>query len=425
LMPDSPSLTEPPAHSGTFAAFSNPDYRKFYLGQGISLIGTWLQAAAVSWIVFDRTKSERMSGLVEAAGIVPGLFVGVLAGVLADRVFPRTMILLSQFAQMALACLLAILVASGRERVWQLALIVALTRIFVTFEMPARQVFLYDVVGRGMLVNAIALNSGLFNASRVIGPALAGLCLARLGEAACFGLNGASYLGAIASLLLIRVRPRPRHSSGKGMREIFGGFHYLIRDHRVRSLFLLMTGFGLLGGGFNALGPSYAQRLIGTGTGGYSLLLAMGGLGATLGALLVASLGGVERRDRLVLVGIVIFSISMAAAVVIPPQLGPFGGVARLVSGSLCLMGTGLGAIVFYAATQTMIQSAVPDTLRGRVMGIWMIVYSGSVPLGCLWAGELAQWSGVGPVMILSACLCVTLTFLAAASGAIREREEL
>ena len=421
FMPDMPIATEPPVRSRVFAAFANPDYRKFYLGQGISLIGTWLQAAAVSWIVFDRTKSERMSGLVEAAGIVPGLFVGITAGAMADRVVPRTMILVSQLAQMALAFVLTLLVISGNERVWQLALIVACTRIFVTFEMPARQVFLYDVVGRSMLVNAIALNSGLFNASRVIGPALAGLCLSRLGEAACFGLNGASYLGAIASLLLIRVHPRPRHSSGKGVREILAGFSYLMRDRRVRSLFLLMAGFGLLGGGFNALGPSYAQRLIGTGTGGYSLLLAMGGLGATLGALLLASLGGVENRERIVLAGIGIFAASMTAAVAIPPLFGPFGSSGRLVGGSLCLLGTGLGAIVFYAATQTMIQSAVPDILRGRVMGIWMIVYSGSVPLGCLWAGELAQAIGVGTVMVASAALCGALAVGVAMAAGLRE----
>ena len=419
-MPD--LLIEPDARirSRMFAAFSLPNYRKFYVGQGISLIGTWLQAAAVSWIVFDRTKSERMSGLVEAAGIVPGLIVGVLAGALADRSVPRTMVLLSQMAQMALAFLLTGLVISGNERVWNLALIVACTRVFVTFEMPARQVFLYEVVGRSMLVNAIALNSGLFNASRVIGPALAGFCLARFGEAACFGLNGLSYLGAIASLLLIRLEPRIERDSIKAENEILGGFVYLLQNRRVRSLFLLMAGFGLVGGGFSALGPSYAQRLIGTGTGGYSCLLAMGGLGATLGAFFVASLAGVEHRERIVLTGIAIFAAAIAAGVLIPPLCGPFGSTARLIGGSICMLGTGLGAIVFYAATQTMIQTNVPDLLRGRIMGIWMIVYSGSVPLGCLWAGELAQAIGVGTVMIVSAALCAGLAITVALSGQLR-----
>lgn len=423
-MPDANTATETPhrRRSRTFAAFDNADYRKFYLGQGISLIGTWLQAAAVGWIVFDRTGSERMSGLVEAAGIVPGLVVGVFAGALADRAVPRALILACQVVQMALAFALAAIVGLGVERIWQLALIVALTRVFVTFEMPARQVFLYDLVGRSSLMNAIALNSGLFNASRVVGPALAGACLTWLGEAACFGLNGLSYLAAIASLLAIRLHRRGTPPATKGPGEILGGFAYLGGDGRVRALFLLMAGFGLLGGGFAALGPSYARTVIGTGTGGYSLLLASGGLGATGGALFVASLGGLRRRERLVTAGVALYALALAAAGGLPPNFGPFGGWARLAVGGACLFATGAGAIVFYAGCQTTIQTAVPDVLRGRIMGIWMIVYSGSVPLGCLWAGELAQGVGVRTVMGVMAGACAVLAAWGWATGRLADR---
>ena len=416
-----PDATRSRLRSRTFAALDNPDYRLSFLGQGISLIGTWLQAAAVSWIVFDKTKSERMSGLVEAAGIVPGLAVGIFAGVLADRVVPRTTILLSQVAQMALAFGLALLVGLGVERVWQLALIVALSRIFVTFEMPARQVFLLDLVGRSSLMNAIALNSGLFNASRVIGPALAGACLSWLGESACFALNGVSYVAAIASLMFIRLDRRGTPPSTRGPGEIFGGFSYLVSDVRIRSLYLMMMGFGVLGGGFGALGPSYARGVIGTGTWGYSILLASGGLGATFGALLVASLGGVKRRERLVLAGVALYAVSMLAASLVPPAMGALGSSARLAFGGMALFGTGIGAIIFYATTQTMIQTAVPDSLRGRIMGIWMIVFSGSVPIGCLWAGELAQAIGVRQVMNLSAVSCALLAIVGWASGRLAD----
>src|SRR3954468_2776867 len=189
-MPDALAAETVPIRSRTFAALDNPDYRRYYAGQGVSLIGTWLQVAAVKWIVFDKTQSEFMLGVVEAAGLMPGLLVGLVAGVLADRVVPRRMILVMQFGQMSLAFALAFLIGLGVERIWQMALILALSRVCVTFEMPSRQVFLYDLVGREALVNAIALNSGLFNASRVIGPALAGYCLARLGRTACFALNG-------------------------------------------------------------------------------------------------------------------------------------------------------------------------------------------------------------------------------------------
>jgi MFS family permease len=415
-------IIDEPVPRGTFAALSNPNYRKFLVGQGISLTGSWLQAAAVSWIVFDRTKSERMSGLVEAAAIVPGLLVGVLAGAFADRFVPRTVIMLSQLVQMILAFILAALVVTGNERIWILALIVALTRIFVTFEMPSRQVFIYDVVGRPMMMNAIALNTGLFNASRVFGPALAGICLYRLGESACFGLNGASYFAAIASLLMIKIPARIHPKAAPTKKDLWGGFAYLMHDHRLRSHYLVMTGFGVLGGGFNALGPSYAQRWIGTGTGGFSLLLAMGGIGATLGALVVASFSRTERRDRFVLAGIFGFAASMSAAIWVPPWFGGFGSSARLIVGSLFMMGTGVGAIVFFAATQTTIQVAVPETLRGRIMGIWMIVYSGSVPLGCLWAGELAQAIGVDIAMNLAAGLTASLGLVAGLTGMLRER---
>jgi MFS family permease len=423
-MSEAATVVEHRVRSRTFAALANPDYRKFYIGQGISLIGTWLQSAAVAWIVFDRTHSERMSGLVEAAGIVPGVLVGVLAGDLADRVVPKTMILLSQLAQMALAFGLAAVVVLGVVSVWPLALIVALTRVFVTFEMPARQVFLYEVVGRSSLMNAIALNSGLFNASRVVGPALAGVCLARLGGAACFTLNGVSYLAAIASLLLIRVHRRPIAHVDRPRGAILGGFRYLMEDGKLRSLFVVITAFGLVGGGFPALVPSYAQRVIGTGTGGFSLLLAAGGIGATLGALAVASMGGLRRRDRLLLAGTVIYTISIVAAATVPTLLGSPGGMIRLACGSICLAGQGVGGLVFYATAQTMIQTSVPDALRGRIMGIWMIVFSGSVPLGCLWAGELAQAIGVAPAMELMAGLCGLLALGITASGRLAEAKD-
>ncbi len=409
---------------GTFAALGNANFRKFLVGQGISLCGTWLQSAAVAWIVYDRTKSERISGLIEAASIVPGLLVGVLAGALADRVVPRTMILFSQLAQLLLAFVLAELVYTGSDQIWHLAVIVALTRVFATFEMPARQVFLFDVVGREMMVNAIALNSGLFNASRVLGPSLAGLCLDRFGEAPCFALNGLSYIASMTALLLIHIPARKHKETSLNRRDLLGGFAYLAHDRRVRSLYLVMTAFGLLGGGFTALAPAYAQRVIGTGTRGYSMLLASSGVGATVGALLVASLGWVERRERIVVSGILGFSVSLVAAALLPTLAGALGGTGRLIMGSIALLGAGMGAIVFYAATQTMIQSAVPESLRGRIMGIWMLVYSGSVPLGCLWAGELAQAIGVGNVLKLCAAMCATLGLTAWLTGALRARAD-
>jgi MFS family permease len=416
-MTDAPAGAEARVRSRTFAALANPDYRRYYLGQGVSLIGTWLQTAAVRWIVFEKTGSVFMNGVIEAAGVMPGMLVGLVAGALADRVAPKGMILLMQVGQMLLAFALAALVGLGIEQIWQMAAILALTRVCVTFEMPSRQVFLYDVVGRPSLMNAIALNTGLFNASRVIGPALAGVCLAKLGATSCFALNGVSYLAAIAALLSIR-RPHLRGAKGtSGSGELLGGLAYLRRDRRVATLFLLMGFFGVVGMGYDAMVPAYARRVVLTGVRGYSLLLSSSGIGATCGALAVASLGGLRRKERLVLTGMVIFAASLGCAAWLPARIGPSG--ARLATATACLFGVGAGAVIFYSATQTLIQTAVPDHLRGRVMGIWMIVFSGSVPLGSLWTGRLALGRGVPPVMGLSACLCALAAMVVLASGAL------
>jgi MFS family permease len=419
-MPDAIATEAVSSRSRTFDALSEPAYRRFYVGQGISLIGTWLQLAAVRWIVFAKSDSEFMLGAVEAASLLPGLFVGLAAGAMADRVVPRTMILWMQVVQMILAFVLAALVGLGIEQIWQLAVILALTRISVTFEMPSRQVFLYDLVGRERLPNAIALNSGLFNASRVVGPALAGVCLSGLGATSCFALNGVSYVAAIVALLTIPLAHRRSPGGKGGMAEFLGGLSYLRRNRRVATLFLMMAFFGIVGMGYDAMIPAYARRVVGTAEGGYSVLLASSGIGATLGALLVARSSGGERREWLVLSGLILFATCLAASAWLPPLAGERGaGTARLVVASACLLGVGAGAVIFYSATQTLIQSAVPDHLRGRVMGVWMIVYSGSVPLGALWTGRVALSQGVTFAIGLSAALCVAVAAAGFASGVI------
>jgi MFS family permease len=238
-------------------------------------------------------------------------------------------------------------------------------------------------------------------------------------------LNGLSYLAAIAALLSIQNIRQPHHGAAKGVAEILGGFAYLKRDQRVRRLFLLMTFFGVVGMGYSALVPAYARLVVHTEAVGYSLLLACRGVGATLGALVVASLGGLRRKERLVLGGVAIFALSLAAAGVLPAIASEhWSNVGALLVASFCVFSAGFGAIIFFASTQTLIQTEVPDHLRGRIMGIWMIVYSGSVPLGALWAGELALRQGVSLVMELSAALCLAAAVIALATGALLKSGE-
>jgi MFS family permease len=422
LMADSPTSTSVfhSMRSPTFAALGQPSFRRFYIGQGISLVGSWLQAAAVRWLVFEQTRSEFMLGIVEMASLLPGIFVGLYAGALADRVAPLRMILLMECAQMALAFALTALVGLQVVHIWQLAAILAITRICVTFELPSRQVLFFELVGPEILSNAIALNTGLFNATRVLGPALAGVCLTLFGATGCFALNGVSFMAAIAAVLSIRLVPRPRshHHKSMGVGVILEGLRYLSRDRRLFAQFALVAFFGVVGMGYEAMIPAYAARVVRTGVRGYSLLLACGGVGATVGALVMASLGGLRRKERLTLAGMAIFGLALAGAALIPAWLtSESSQQVRLACGSFCLLCAGFGAVLLYSSSMMLIQTAVPDQLRGRMMGIWMIVYSGSVPLGALWTGKAAQLWGVAYVMGTSAAVCVIAALLVILSG--------
>jgi MFS family permease len=410
------------ARAGTFEALKNPGFRRYFAGQGVSLIGTWLQAAAVRWIVYEQTRSEFLLGVVEMASLMPGLLVGLVAGLLADRVPPRRMILLTLSWQTLQATVLAVLVGLGIVEFWQLALILALGRVGVTFELTSRQVLLYDLVGVEGLTNAIALNSGLFNATRVIGPALAGICLAALGPTSCFVLNALSYLAAIAAVATISLPARrPRRGTSRGTSELLGGLDYLRRNRRVRVHFELMAAFGVVGMGYEAMIPAFASDLVGTGVRGYSLILASAGLGATAGALAVARLSGTPRKDRLIVAGAAVFGVFLGIAGLFPVWSGPsWPDWLRLGTAAASVLGVGFGAALFYSSVQTSIQLMVPDHLRGRIMGVWMILYSASVPLGALWTGRAAAEWGVSNVIFPSAVGCLAMALGVAASGALR-----
>ena len=411
--------------SRTFAALGHSGFRRYYMGQGVSLIGTWLQSAAVRWLVFDQTQSEYMLGIVEVASLMPGLLVGLVAGAVADRVAPLRMIVLMECGQMVLAFLLTLLVGLRVAEIWQMAVILALTRICVTFELPSRQVFFYELVGPEVLSNAIALNSGLFNATRVLGPALAGVCLSTIGATGCFALNAFSYMAAIAALLSIRLERRTtiRPHANFTLGEVLGGLHYLRTDIRMLAFFLLVTFFGVFGMGYEAMVPAYTRRIIRSGVEGYSILLACSGVGATLGAIVVASLGKQRRKERWAVGGMIIFALFLAGAALLPLWIQPDGielNTRRDRFGLPARDGLRRGGLLRLALTT--IQLAVPDQLRGRIMGIWMIVYSGSVPLGALWTGRAALAWGVAAVMAFSAVLCVVVGLVVLASGVLRTR---
>ncbi|MDG3003001.1 MFS transporter [Paludisphaera mucosa] len=407
----SPTDSAAPPRRSTFESLAIKNYRLYFVGQGVSLIGTWLQAAAVRWLVYEQTGSADRLGVIETANLLPGLVVGLFAGAISDRVAPRAMILAMELGQMVCAFTLAGLVSLGTITFWQMAAILATARICVSFELPSRHVFLYDLVGPRSLTNAIALNAGLFNATRVIGPALAGVSFAILGAAGCFTLNALSYLAAIASVLAIRIAPRPpreRVARGAAMSDVIAGLAYLRGEPRVSGHLALMGFFGLAGMGYEAMMPVFSRTILGFDIGGYTVLLASGGAGATLGALTVARMGDGVRKERMVAYGILCFASFLLAASFLP-YWSPRGWppLIRLGCGVVCLFGAWFGAAFFYSSTQTLIQLAIPAALRGRIMGVWMVVFSGSVPLGALWTGRAASLWGICPVMTFSALVCL------------------
>lgn len=403
----------------------NPSYRWFYAGQGASLIGTWSQAAAARWIVYEQTHSERAVGVVDAVEVLPGVVVGLFAGVVADRVSGRLMLSAMQVGQALLAFLLAIMVASGHIQIWQMAFLLAFGQIFLTFEEPSRQVFQRNLVGRSEMGHAIALETGLFNVSRVLGPAVAGVALAALGKASPFAINGLSFLAALVVLLWIRTPHNPEEETEEAPEEsgVLAGFREVWNDRRVLRIFILLGLFGIVGLGYTALIPAFAEKQLKSGAGGYSALQVGGGIGSTVGAFVVASLAASKRRDLLVSGGIALAGASLILSGLAPGVLGPKLGLYAAVA---LMFLNGLGTIAMFATAQTLVQAAVPDAIRGRVVGLWMIVFSAAAPVGSLLSGVLAQPIGVVPIMVASGIICVALGLGVFLSGMIipSKREE-
>ncbi len=234
-------------------------------------------------------------------------------------------------------------------------------------------------------------------------------------------------MAAIVALMSIRLeRPdRTRPHANFTHREVLGGLHYLRDDRRLRSVFLLVASFGILGMGYDAMIPAYTRRIVNAGVGGYSLLLSFSGIGATCGAIFVASLAKQRRKDHWAIVGLLIFAGFLGTAAFLPTWAGMLGtDQLRMVVAAFCLLGAGFGAVVFYASAMTIVQLESPDHLRGRIMGIWMIVFSGSVPLGALWTGKAATLWGVGKVMASSALSCAFVGFVVMVLGSLASKRD-
>ncbi|MDP3910793.1 MAG: MFS transporter [Gemmatimonadales bacterium] len=373
-----------------FGAFAHRNFRLFLFGQTVSLTGTWMQSIAQGWLVLQLTNSPFYVGLVSALGSLGVLLFTLYAGVIADRTDKRRTVIITQTLQMLQAFALAALVWSGHVTTGSVMALAAFLGVVSAFDIPTRQAFIFEMVGKEDLMNAIALNTSIFNLTRVLGPVLAGFLIGAQGVAVCFFLNGVSYLAVIGSLLAMRLPPwTPTVAVGsawEGFREVVA---YLRSDRRASTLVVLTAIISIFGFPYLVLMPVFARDVLRVGAAGYGLLSAAVGIGAVAGALTVAVFSARIRKGR-TLVGagmlfgtlLAVFALSRSFAVAL--------GVLVLV---------GAAMIVNNALTNTLLQTHVPDHLRGRVMGFYSFMFVGMAPLGAFQAGVVAERFGA-PVAV-------------------------
>ncbi len=375
-------LTERLVPSKTFAALRHRNYRLFFIGQFVSLTGTWMQNVGQAWLVYDLTGSPLSLGIVHFAGSIPALAFSLGAGVVIDRMPKRSLLILTQTSAMLLAFVLAADVLLGWVEPWHIVVLAFLLGTVNAFDGPTRQAFVVEMVGREDMMNAIALNAALFNSARVIGPSLAGIALTLVGPAWCFVLNGFSFTAVIAGLLLMTVEPIIGARAGESpLLQIREGLSYIWHNETVRTLIALIAVVNLFAFGYASLMPAFAQDVLNSGPAGFGILSTSVGLGALAGALIVASLGEYKRKGLLLTFGNLFFPMMVLA----------FAASRWFALSMLFLFGAGLGFMIQNAMANTLVQATVPDRLRGRVMSVYMMVFFGFFPLGALLAGAIAE----------------------------------
>lgn len=384
--------------STTLRALRHRNFQLFFSGQLISLIGTWMQSVAQSWLVYRLTGSSALLGLVAFAGQIPIFLMSPIAGYAADRMNRHRMVIGTQTSSMLLALVLAGLTLAGRIRIWEIFVLSTLLGVVNAFDIPARQSFFVEMVGRDDLMNAIALNSSMFNGARIIGPAIAGILVARIGEGWCFFANGISYIAVIVGLLCMRVNPFRRAApAGSAWQTIREGFHYVGRTVPMRAIVQLLAIISFAGMPYSVLMPIFADRILHGGAQTLGILMGATGLGALAGALLLAS--------RSALKGFTIFIPCAAAGFAL--SLAAFGLSRYLGLSLVALFFVGFSVMIQVGASNTLIQSMVPDHLRGRAMSVYSMMYIGIGPVGAAVAGFTAESFGARPTIFAGAAICL------------------
>lgn len=379
-------------------ALRHRNYRLFFGGQLISLTGTWMQSVAQSWLVYRLTGSAVLLGFVGFSSQIPVFLLATLGGTLADRVNRHRILVTTQTLAMLMASTLAVLTLTGYVRVWHIFGLAALLGTVNAFDMPARQAFVVDMVGRDDLVNAIALNSSMFNGARLVGPAAAGVLVSIIGEGWCFFANAVSYVAVITGLLLMQIERRERVPlPGSALANIVEGFKFVGKTAPVRALLLLLGLVSLMGMPYAVLMPIFADQILHGGASGLGLLMGASGLGALVGALSLAMRKGVRGLGRWVAFA----SAGFGASLILFSQSRTFWLSAVL------LVPVGFSMMIQMASSNTLVQSMVPDNLRGRVMAVYSMMFMGMAPIGALLAGTLAGRIGAPATVALGGAVCI------------------
>ena len=382
-----------------FRALRHRNYRLFVAGQGISLVGTWITRVAMSWLVYRLTGSAVLLGVVGFAGQIPTFLLSPFAGVWVDRLDRYHVLIATQVLAMAQSAALAVLTISGRIEVWHLIALAVVQGLISAFDVPARQAFVVEMVeGKDDLPNAIALNSSLVNAARLVGPAIAGVMVAAVGEGWCFAVDSASYLAVIASLLAMTVVRRERVAPERHvLADLSAGFRYAFGFRPIRAGLILLALVSLAGAPYTTLMPVVADRVLHGGPNTLGLLMGATGVGALGGALWLAARKSVVGLGTVIPIASAVFGLSLVA----------FAFSTVLWVSMLCLVGTGAGFMIQMASTNTVIQTLVRDEMRGRVMAFYTMAFFGTLPFGSLLAGTLAERIGTPWTIAGGGAVCV------------------
>jgi MFS family permease len=367
-----------------FRALRHRSFRIYWIGQWLSVNGTWMQTTAQAWLVYRLTDSPLVLGILSAVRFGPALVGSPIAGVLTDRLPRRLVVLATQSLSLVQAVLMAVLTLSGAVRVWQVLVLALFQGIVDTLDTPARQTLQVDIVGVEDLQSAVSLNASAFNAARMVGPALAGVLVAAWGEGVCFAVNAFSYLGVLAALLTIRTAPAPSPASNSMRAELAEGVRYAWGNVQVRTMLGGIAVTSVFGLSYTTLLPVFARDVLHGGVRGFGALMASGGLGAMIGALAAAARRSVRHTGVIMAAGQGALGLGLVA----------LAFTRNLAVASVWMVVIGLGVAIQLSTTNGFLQTTAPPHMRGRVVSLYIWLFSGLSPIGGFAAGWIAEHAG-------------------------------